>query len=95
MSNQATTTGQYYRRVLVREWIENYYDGNHRPARQTIIRRLEEGRLAGSDASGDWVIYCNDLYEPVTPANYKPKSATAVSSAAQSFLDNMLKVTAQ
>ena len=61
-------------RVLLREWRNNYYNGNTKPNLTELKRRIYTGILPGSNASGDYIVYCDAHHEPThPPQTIKPK----------------------
>lgn len=64
-------------RIPIKQWSAAYYNGGKSPAIATLKRRVDRGILPGSKASGEYVIYCDANYEPVTlKAAPKPPPAT-------------------
>ncbi|WP_020396678.1 hypothetical protein [Thiolinea disciformis] len=82
-----------YNRVRAKEWLENYYHGEDRPTLTTVLNRLKAGVLPGSNASGEWVVYCDVHYEPIKldPDPSKPeRKSSKPPTTGNRFVDNII-----
>lgn len=60
-----------WKRILLEEWRDNYYHGEQKPEIKTLRERIKKGKLAGKYNGCEYIVYCDNNYEPVWPDEYQ------------------------
>lgn len=76
-------------RILLREWLDKYFQGDKKPSLNLMRKEIKNGNLPGKRVANtnQYIVYCDDKYNPI----FKTEEAQPFKPTGNKKADAILK----
>ncbi len=83
-------THVHVKRIKVVEFIQNYFTGDKKPCKQTLVNHINQGRLSGQKIGSQWYVNVTAWGEPLHYGEPKTESVS-IKPTGNTLADKILK----